>query len=133
MFEDFVFMDNVQDDREMFPIMPLNEDDEKDQSDIELPEKIPVLALKNTVLFPGIIIPITIGRDKSIKAVRQAYQDDRLLAVISQKNMNVEDPDENELFQIGTVAKILKLFKMPDGTTTTILQGKTRFALDATL
>ena len=131
MFEDFVFMDNVQDDREMFPIMPLNEDDEKDQSDIELPDKIPVLALKNTVLFPGIIIPITIGRDKSIKAVRQAYQDDRLLAVISQKNMNVEDPDESELFQIGTVAKILKLFKMPDGTTTTILQGKTRLALDA--
>ena len=80
MFENFEFIDNIQDDREMFPIMPINEDDEEDQSDLVLPDKIPVLALKNTVLFPGIIIPITIGRDKSIKAVREAHQGDRLLA-----------------------------------------------------
>ena len=130
MFENFEFIDNIQDDREMFPIMPINEEDEEDQSDLELPNQIPVLALKNTVLFPGIIIPITIGRDKSIKAVREAHQGDRLLAVTSQKNMNVEDPMLDDLYKIGTVAKILKLFKMPDGTTTTILQGKTRFALD---
>ncbi len=130
MFEDIAFIDNIQDDREMFPIMPINEEDEEDQSDLLLPETVPLLALKNTVLFPGIIIPITIGRDKSIKAVREAHQGDRLLAVTSQKNMNVEDPSQEDLYQIGTVAKILKLFKMPDGTTTTILQGKTRFALD---
>ena len=130
MFEDIAFIDNIQDDREMFPIMPINEEDEEDQSGLDLPDRVPLLALKNTVLFPGIIIPITIGRDKSIKAVREAHQGDRLLAVASQKNMKVEDPVMEDLYQIGTVAKILKLFKMPDGTTTTILQGKTRFALD---
>ncbi len=130
MFEDIKFIDNIQDDREMLPIMPLDEDQEEDQGDLAIPKNIPLLPLKNTVLFPGIIIPITIGRDKSIKAVRQAYEGDKLLAVVSQKNMNVEDPTYKDLYQIGTVAKILKLFKMPDGTTTTILQGKRRFVLD---
>ncbi len=130
MFEELAFVDEVQDDREMFPMMPINDDDEEDQKDMVLPQTLPILALKNTVLFPGIIIPITIGRDKSIKAVREAYQDDRMLAVVSQKNMNVEDPQLGDLYQIGTAAKILKLFKMPDGTTTTILQGKKRMSLD---
>lgn len=130
MFEDLKFIENTQDDREMLPIMPLDEDQEEDQGDLTIPLNIPLLPLKNTVLFPGIIIPITIGRDKSIKAVRQAYEGDKLLAVVSQKNMNVEDPGFKDLYHIGTVAKILKLFKMPDGTTTTILQGKRRFALE---
>ena len=130
MFEDIKFVDNVQDDREMLPIMPLDEDQEEDQGDLSIPLVIPLLPLKNTVLFPGIIIPITIGRDKSIKAVRQSYEGDKLLAVVSQKNMSVEDPAYKDLYQIGTVAKILKLFKMPDGTTTTILQGKRRLALE---
>ncbi len=115
----------------MFPIMPLEDDEDGEgKTEIITPSNVPLLPLKNTVLFPGIIIPITIGRDKSIKAVRKAYQGDRFLAVLSQKNMNVEDPDFQDLYQIGTVAKILKLLKMPDGTTTTILQGKSRFALD---
>ncbi|NND33354.1 MAG: endopeptidase La [Saprospiraceae bacterium] len=130
MFEELAFIDNPTDDREMMPIMPLDEDEEEDQSGLALPANLPLLPLKNTVLFPGIIIPITIGRDKSIKAVRQAHQSDKLLAVVSQKNMKVEDPSFKDMYQIGTVAKILKLFKMPDGTTTTILQGKRRFALD---
>ena len=129
MFEDLEFTDTVQDDREMLPIMPLDEEDE-DQNDLALPKELPVLALKNTVLFPGIIIPITIGRDKSIRAVKDAYENDKILAVLSQKNMNVEDPDFDDLYQIGTAARILKLFKMPDGTTTTILQGKRRFSLE---
>lgn len=130
MFEDLVFFDDVQDDREMLPIMPLDEDDEENQQDIEIPSNIPLLPLKNTVLFPGIIIPITIGRDKSIKAVRQSHQSDHLIAVLSQKNMDVEDPEIQDLYSTGTIAKILKLFKMPDGTTTTILQGKRRFSCD---
>lgn len=133
MFENIKFAENVQDDREMLPIMPLDEDQEEELGDLSIPKNIPLLPLKNTVLFPGIIIPITIGRDKSIKAVRQAYEGDKFLAVISQKNMNVEDPSFKDLFHIGTVAKILKLFKMPDGTTTTILQGKRRIALDGIL
>ncbi len=129
MFEDLVFVENVKDDREMMPIMPLTDDEEGEASDLDLPQHLPLLALKNTVLFPGIIIPITIGRDKSIKAVRQSYEGDRLVAVLSQKNVSVEDPGYDDLFHTGTVAKILKVFKMPDGTTTTILQGKKRFSL----
>ncbi len=129
MFEDIGFID-INDDQEMVPLMPLNTDGEEDQSEVELPDGLPLLALKNTVLFPGIIIPITIGRDKSIKAVRAAYESDKLLAVLSQKNMQVEDPIFDDLYQTGTVARILKLFKMPDGTTTTILQGSRRFLLE---
>ena len=129
MFEELAFID-MQDDREMMPIMPLNEDEEEDQQDLNIPATLPLLALKNTVLFPGIIIPITIGRDKSIQAVRKAYEGNKLLAVLSQKNMEVEDPGYEDLYHVGTVAKILKLFKMPDGTTTTILQGKRRFNLE---
>lgn len=128
MFENIGFID-IQDDQEMMPLMPLNTDGEEDQTEVEMPGSLPLLALKNTVLFPGIIIPITIGRDKSIKAVRAAYESDKLLAVLSQKNMKVEDPVFEDLYHTGTVAKILKLFKMPDGTTTTILQGSKRFSL----
>ncbi|NND06234.1 MAG: endopeptidase La [Saprospiraceae bacterium] len=128
MFENIGFID-IQDDQEMTPLMPLNTEGEEDQTDVEMPGSLPLLALKNTVLFPGIIIPITIGRDKSIKAVRAAYESNKLLAVLSQKNMKVEDPSFEDLYQVGTVAKILKLFKMPDGTTTTILQGSKRFNL----
>ena len=113
----------------MMPIMPLSDDEEGEAGDLDLPDHLPLLALKNTVLFPGIIIPITIGRDKSIKAVRQSYEGERLVAVLSQKNVAVEDPGFDDLFHTGTVAKILKVFKMPDGTTTTILQGKKRFEL----
>ncbi len=130
MFENFIYFDKVNDDRELLPMMSLEEEVNEEMSDGELPELLPVLALKNTVLFPGIIIPITIGRDKSIKAIQHAYTNEKLLAVLSQKNMNVENPDQEDLYETGTVAKILKLFKMPDGTTTTILQGKARFALE---
>ena len=129
MFEDYFLIDNLNDDRELLPLMPM-EDDEDDLKHLEIPENLPILALKNTVLFPGIIIPITIGRDKSIKAVRKAYEDERMLAVLSQKNMRVENPEGQDLYDTGTIARILKLFKMPDGTTTTILQGRQRFALD---
>ncbi|MDH3648512.1 MAG: endopeptidase La [Saprospiraceae bacterium] len=131
MFENFIYFDKVNDDRELLPMMSLEDDPTEDIKDMELPDSLPVLALKNTVLFPGIIIPITIGRDKSIKAIQQAYNSDKLLAVLSQKNMNVENPDQEDLYDTGTVARILKLFKMPDGTTTTILQGKKRFLLDS--
>jgi ATP-dependent Lon protease len=87
------------------------------------------LPLRNTVLFPGVVLPITVGRDKSIKAVNEAYKHDKLIGVVAQKDANIEEPGADDLCKIGTVAKIVKLIKMPDGGTTIIIQGKKRFEL----
>ncbi len=128
MFEDFFHSQNIDDESEFLPLFSLEEDDDL-QLDSDYPEELPILALKNTVLFPGIIIPITVGRDKSLKAIHEAYKNDRLIAVLSQKDTNIEDPSINDLYPIGTVAQIVKLLKMPDGTSTAILRGKQRFNL----
>src|SRR5690606_12919516 len=93
-------------------------------------EFIPLLALKNMVMFPGIIIPVTIGRDKSIQAVSQAYTADKYIAVSTQRQLNVEDPMPEDLYEVGVVAKIIRLIRMPDGSSTAILQGRKRFKLE---
>ncbi|MFZ9660419.1 MAG: endopeptidase La [Chitinophagaceae bacterium] len=118
-------------DEEMdfMPIIPLNESDAENVDDTEIPEVLALLPLRNTVLFPGVVIPITVGRDKSIKAVNDAYKLEKLIGVLAQKDSNVEDPTVNDLTDIGTVAKIIKLIKMPDGGTTIIIQGRKRFRL----
>src|SRR5690349_4808611 len=113
-------------DAEFLPIIPLNETDEQDKN-LVVPDILPLLPLRNTVLFPGVVLPITVGRDKSIKAVTEAYKKDKLIGVLSQKDSNVEDPSPEDMCLIGTVAKIVKLIKMPDGGTTIIIQGKKRF------
>ncbi|MDX1685308.1 MAG: endopeptidase La [Saprospiraceae bacterium] len=123
MFDDYIFSD-VKEDTEFMPLMSITEEEETESGDY--PEELPLLALKNTVLFPGIVIPITIGRDKSIKAVNAAYKGDRFISVFSQIQMEDEDPETTDLYQVGTVARILKLLKMPDGSTTAILQGRRR-------
>ena len=91
---------------------------------------LPILPLRNTVLFPGVIIPINIGRDKSLKLIKDSYRQSALIGVVAQKDTNTENPDINDLYQIGTVASILKILEMPDGTTTAIIQGKRRFLLE---
>jgi ATP-dependent Lon protease len=116
-----------EDDMDFIPIIPLNENDGDNNADIVVPDELPLLPLRNTVLFPGVVLPITVGRDKSIKAVNDAYKADKLVGVVAQKDSNVEDPEINDLENIGTVAKIIKLIKMPDGGTTVIIQGKKRF------
>jgi ATP-dependent Lon protease len=93
----------------------------------DVPDTIALLPLRNTVLFPGVVLPITVGRDKSIKAVNDAYKGSKLIGVIAQKDSSVEDPQFTDLETIGTVAKIVKQIKMPDGGTTIIIQGRTRF------
>ncbi len=128
MFEEYFMHQRFEDDGDFLPLISIDEDDET-KSDEVFPEVMPVLALKNTVLFPGIVIPITVGRDKSIKAINRAYNHGRLIAVLSQRDSNVEEPNAEDLYRIGTVARILKLLKMPDGTTTAIIQGRRRFAL----
>jgi len=117
-----------EEELDFMPIIPLNEGDDNGEK-LVLPKELPLLPLRNTVLFPGVVIPITVGRDKSIKAIEEAYKTDKLVGVLSQKDSNIEDPGVGDLVGIGTVAKIVKLIKMPDGGTTAILQGKKRFQL----
>lgn len=104
--------------------------DEDDQKLADLPEELPILAVRNTVLFPGVLIPITVGRQKSIKVVKQAYKGDKIIGVLTQENPQVDDPSSSELFKIGTVAKIVKMLVLPDGNTTIIVQGKQRFQVE---
>lgn len=120
-----------EDEMDFIPIIPLNEHETDDGSTLEVTGDLPILPLRNTVLFPGVVLPITVGRDKSIKAVNDAYKADKLVGVVAQKDSNVEDPGQNDLEAIGTVAKIVKLIKMPDGGTTVIIQGKRRFKLES--
>jgi len=118
-----------EDDTDFMPIIPINENDGDFDKDTVIPDTLPILPLRNTVLFPGVVLPITVGRDKSIKAVNEAYKSDKLVGVLAQKDVNVEDPEPKDLCAIGTIAKIVKLIKMPDGGTTIIIQGKKRFEL----
>src|ERR1700752_3792068 len=120
-----------EDEMDFLPIIPLNESDQEDLNGIEVPAEISLLPLRNTVLFPGVVLPITVGRDKSIKAVNDAYRGDKLIGVVAQKDSNVEDPAVKDLEHIGTIARIVKLIKMPDGGTTIIIQGKTRFLIES--
>src|SRR4029079_19404377 len=120
-----------EDEMDFIPIIPLNESDGDNGQEIEVPAELPLLPLRNTVLFPGVVLPITVGRDKSIKAVTDAYKADKLIGVVAQKDSTVEDPEVKDLEQVGTVAKIVKQIKMPDGGTTIIIQGKSRFSIDS--
>lgn len=114
---------------EFMPIIPLNEDGEGQEED-KIPEELALLPLRNTVLFPGVVLPITVGRDKSIKAVNDAYKGDKLIGVVAQKDSTIEDPEVLDLAGVGTVARIVKLIKMPDGGTTIIIQGRKRFKIN---
>ncbi len=124
------YLQGPEDEMEFMPIIPLNEDDDGSADGQVIPDEIPILALRNTVLFPGVVIPITVGRDKSIKAVNDAYKADKLIGVVAQKDSNVEEPTVSDLEDIGTVAKIAKLIKMPDGGTTIIIQGRKRCKIE---
>jgi len=118
------------DESDFMPIIPINVNETEQDKNMVIPNEIPILPLRNTVLFPGVVLPITVGRDKSIKAVQEAYKTDKLIGVIAQKDTNIENPEAADLCRIGTVAKILKMIKMPDGGTTVIIQGKKRFELE---
>lgn len=131
MKEKNLFMSPTDDDVDFLPIIPLNEGDGDDDEVLLIPEELPILPLRNTVLFPGVVLPITVGRDKSIQAVNEAYKINKLVGVVAQKDSNVEDPSVADLEVIGTIAKVVKLIKMPDGGTTVIIQGKRRFRIKA--
>lgn len=116
----------VQDDGDDL-IQMINPEQESDLKPEDLTDELSILPIKNTVLFPGVVIPITVGRQKSIKLVKKAYQGNRIIGVIAQKNAQVEEPVTDELFRTGTVARIIKMLVLPDGNTTIIIQGKNRF------
>lgn len=124
-----VLLQNMGEDSADF--LPIMGDEKKLLNDnMQIPDTLPILPLRNTVLFPGVIIPINIGRDKSLKLIKDSYRQSALIGVVAQKDTNTENPDINDLYQIGTVASILKILEMPDGTTTAIIQGKRRFLLE---
>lgn len=130
MFDDWFLPNSFDEDGDFMPLISLEDDDDDDeQTGRVYPGILPILALKNTVLFPGIVIPITVGRERSIKAIQKAYEEEKLIGVLSQKDSQNEKPLQEDLYQIGTIARIVKILKMPDGSTTAILQGKTRFQL----
>ncbi|WP_407428277.1 endopeptidase La [Arcticibacter sp.] len=118
----------INEDTEFFPLM--SQEDEEEMNNEETPEMLSILPLRNTVLFPGVVIPITVGRDKSIKLIKDAYKGDRTIGVVSQRDVAVEDPTFDQLNKVGTVALIIKMLQMPDGSTTVIIQGKQRFKLN---
>ena len=112
---------------DLIPLM--SSEDEKRLNSLRIPKIISILPLRNTVLFPGVVIPITVSRDKSIQLINHAYKKKNVIGVLSQRSLDIEEPQSEDLNQIGTVAKILRLFKMPDGNLTVIIQGQKRFVL----
>jgi ATP-dependent Lon protease len=112
-------------DHEFIPL--ISAEDEEAMQKEEVPEALPLLSLRNTVLFPGVVIPITVGRDRSIRLVKEAYKLEHRIGVVSQKNDDIEIPNGEDLNEVGTVAKVIKMLRMPDGSNTVILQGQKRF------
>jgi ATP-dependent Lon protease len=128
---DNLSLQEFESDAELIPL--LTPEDEEEMNNEELPASLPILPLRNTVLFPGVVIPISAGRDKSIKLINDANAAGKTIGVVAQKNEEDEDPTKNDINKIGTVAQILRVLKMPDGNITVILQGKKRFQIDAVI
>jgi ATP-dependent Lon protease len=126
IISDLFLSNSVNDETEFIPI--LTEEDENSEGFV-VPDILPILPLRNTVLFPGIIIPITVGREKSIKLIREAYKKDKIIGTVAQRNPNVNEPTGKDIYKVGTVAQILKILEMPDNSTSVIIQGKKRFEI----
>jgi len=124
---DNLSLQDIDAEADLIPLLT-TEDEEALESE-DLPESVPILPLRNTVLFPGVVIPITVGRDKSIQLIKDANKGDKVIGVVAQKDQEVEDPSIVDVFSLGTVAQILRVLTMPDGNTTIIIQGKKRFEI----
>lgn len=123
-----LFSDSINGETEFIPL--LSQEDEEVMNAEKIPEELPILPLRNTVLFPGVVIPITVGRDKSIQLIREAYSAKKSIGVVAQKDAEIDDPKAVDLHKVGTMASILKILQMPDGNTTVIIQGKKRIKLE---
>ncbi len=122
-----MFLEPTDEGREIIPILSDGDDQELDE--VEIPGSVPLLPLRNNVLFPGVVIPISVGRKKSVQLVREAYRGDKLVAAVAQLDAEVDDPQVRDLNVVGTLGQIVKLLEMPDGTTTAIIQGRRRISI----
>jgi len=121
------FQELIDEGREIIPI--LSDGDDQELEEVEIPGSVPLLPLRNTVLFPGVVIPIAVGRSKSVQLVREAYRGDKLVAAVAQLDAEIEDPQLRDLNVVGTLGQVVKLLEMPDGTTTAIIQGRRRVSV----
>lgn len=126
-----MFLGQSEQEMEFMPIVPLGEDELNEQEKDSLPTEIPIIALRNTVLFPNVVLPITVAREKSIKAITEAQKAGKWIGVVAQKDGNNDDPMPEDVFQYGTLAKVVKQIKMPDGNTTIFIMGRMRFHIEA--
>jgi ATP-dependent Lon protease len=126
--DDLSFKQGIDEDSDFIPL--LSSEDEDLMQNEKIPEILPILPLRNTVLFPGVVIPITVGRDKSIHLIKDYNKGDKTIGVVAQRSDTTEEPNEEDLYTVGTVAQIIKMLRMPDGNTTIIIQGKRRFKID---
>ncbi|MFW5974894.1 MAG: endopeptidase La, partial [Bacteroidota bacterium] len=125
----FGFSDMMGKEGEMMPVISTETDDDIENEEID--EKLPILPLRNAVLFPGVVTPITVGREKSLNLIKQVNNGNKILGAIAQRDDKVEEPSKNDFYEYGTVARIIKMLNMPDGSTTVIIQGRRRFKLTA--
>ena len=123
----FISNDILGEEGEVIPIIA--DGDDKDLENVEVPESLPILPLRNTVLFPGVVLPISIGRARSIQLIKDAYRSNKIIGAVAQIDPEQEDPTFDELNKIGTIGQIVKLLEMPDGSTTAIIQGRKRIAV----
>lgn len=125
-----MFLAQPEQEVEFMPIVPLGEDEMDDSEKGNLPKEVPVIALRNTVLFPNVVLPITVAREKSVKAITEAQKNGKWIGVVAQKDGSNDDPNPDDIYSIGTLAKIVKQIKMPDGTTTIFIMGRMRFGIE---
>jgi ATP-dependent Lon protease len=126
-----MFTGQPEQEMEFMPIVPLGEDEMNEQEKSSLPLELPIIALKNTVLFPNVVLPITVAREKSVKAIAEAQKVGKWIGVIAQKDSTNEDPMPEDIYEIGTLAKVVKQIKMPDGNITIFIMGRLRFRIQA--
>ena len=125
---DNLSLQDIESDGELIPLLTTEDEEALEKED--LPDTVPILPLKNTVLFPGVVIPITVSRDKSIQLIKDANKGDKVIGVVAQKDQSIENPSSKDIYRLGTVAQILRVLTMPDGNTTIIIQGKKRFEIN---
>jgi len=127
-YSSVLFAGDMESDGEFIPLISDDEDD-VDIKKSELPKELPILPLRNTVMFPGVILPITVGREKSIRLINEIYKGDKVIGTVAQKDYKTNEPEEEDMYRLGTVAHILKVLEMPDGSTSVIIQGRQRFEM----
>lgn len=128
-YKNIYFAGDMESDGEFIPLIS-DDDDDRDLKKNDLPKELPILPLRNTVLFPGVILPITVGREKSIRLINDIYKKDKVIGTVAQIDARVNEPEEADMYRLGTVAQILKVLEMPDGSTSVIIQGRQRFELN---